>query len=363
MKRTLLPFAILLLTAKLTFGQLTIGTADLPSAGNLYRVSIANPLAGADYTITGPNYNWNFSQLTPQSQRVDTFLSVSSTNIVFSVVFINSNFNANRANVATGGSDFNLGTVTVNDVYNFYYNSSASYAQVGFGATIAGIPAPFTYNPKDIVYAFPLQYGDVDTSRSSYEVDVTSTVGFYFKVNRTRVNQVDGWGSLTTPYGTHNALRVKTTITERDSVYIDSLGFGFNLPPFTNIEYKWFGAGEGVPLLQANASANGNVNQVLYRDDVVYNPGIAESTSLKGIDIFPNPVADQLNLANLSGVGTNLQVMLLDMQGKVVGEAQPFIAAGSSVVLPIAAWNLESGNYLVRVTNGEKAFVKLITVK
>jgi hypothetical protein len=102
---------------------------------------------------------------------------------------------------------------------------------------------------------------------------------------------------------------------------------------------------------------------VLYRDDVIFNTGIADNAMLNGIEIYPNPVADQLNISNLSETGTNLQVMLLDMQGKVVGEAQPFIAAGSSVALPVAAWNVEAGNYLVRVTNGEKAFVKLITVK
>ena len=54
-------------------GQITIGTSDLPSAGDTFRLSIAAPLTGADYTLTGPNHVWDFSQLTANSQRVDTF--------------------------------------------------------------------------------------------------------------------------------------------------------------------------------------------------------------------------------------------------------------------------------------------------
>ena len=137
---------------------------------------------------------------------------------VFSVVFNNFSFNPNRSNLATAGQDFSLGTVTVTGVYDFFYNSSASYAQTGFGANVNGVPLPIAYSPKDLVYQFPLQMGDVDTSESGYQVDLTSTVGLFFQVNRTRVNEVDGWGTLITPYGTHDVLRIKTTVRERDSV-------------------------------------------------------------------------------------------------------------------------------------------------
>ena len=54
------------------------------------------------------------------------------------------------------------------------------------------------------------------------------------------------------PYGTFDALRVMTTIGERDSIYIDSLGIGFNTPVVTTKEYKWLGLSQGVPLLQIN---------------------------------------------------------------------------------------------------------------
>jgi hypothetical protein len=344
-----------------SFAQITIGTADLPSAGDTFRVSVAGPLAGANYALTGPNQVWDFSLLTPQSQQIDTFLSVSATSAVFNVVFINLSFNPNRANVATRGSGFNLGTVAVSDVYNFYYNSNASYSQVGFGATISGIPAPFTYNPKDIVYAFPLQFADVDTSFSSYNVDLSSTLGLYFRVNRTRINQVDGWGTLITPYGTHNVLRVKTTITERDSVHIDSLNFGLNLPAITNVEYKWMANGEGVPLLQANANAQGNVNQVLYRDNTILNSGISSPSVSSPLSVFPNPAHDVIHIeADFTGLTV---ASLVDLQGKQVIQQELELTSGVPYRWNISSYGLRAGNYLLQLRTPQGMAVSTVVIR
>lgn len=346
------------------YAQISLGTSDFPSAGDIYRMSVANQLAGANYSLTGPGYTWDFSQLTPQSQRLDTFLSVSATSAVFNVVFANFSFNPNRANVATGGADFNLGTVAVNDVFNFFYNSSASYTQVGFGATISGIPAPFTYNPKDVVYSFPLNFGDIDTSFSSYNVDLSSTLGLYFRVNRTRINQVDGWGTLITPYGTNNVLRVKTTVTERDSVHIDSLGFGFNLPPITTNEYKWMAAGEGVPLLQANANASGTVNQVVYRDNTPFNTTVQSiETTLAHVDLYPNPASDQVSILPI-GFNGETNFTLLDLQGKIVLERTERLLPGLEIkTVRLSLEGVAAGHYVLHVRSADAAAVKSLTVR
>ncbi|MFM7218400.1 MAG: T9SS type A sorting domain-containing protein, partial [Bacteroidota bacterium] len=358
MKRLTLLLLSTLFTMMSVQAQITIGTADLPSAGRNYLMSIANPLTGANYALTGAGQVWDFSQLTAQSQRTDSFLSINATSAVFSVVFFNSSFNPNRANVATGGADFNLGTTAVNDVYNFFYNSSSAYTQVGFGATIGGIPAPFTYNPKDVVYSFPLQFGDIDTSFSSYNVDLSSTLGLYFRVNRTRVNNVDGWGTLITPYGTHDVLRVKTTIVERDSVHIDSLNFGLNLPPVTTIEYKWMASGEGVPLLQANANAGGTVNQVVYRDSTVLNTGIAQTESNPfSLVVYPNPASDFIHVDG-SGVAGAMTYSVIDFQGRVVLSNEINAGSQTKTSFDVALNDLAPGNYLLQVSGSRGVTVR-----
>ena len=77
---------------------------------------------------------------------------------------------------------------------------------------------------KEIIFNFPIDYNDVDSCSSDGSLAIPS-LG-YFGLVRSRVNTVDGWGSITTPFGTFNALRVRSVVNEMDSIYVDSLGFG-----------------------------------------------------------------------------------------------------------------------------------------
>ncbi|MEO0310898.1 MAG: hypothetical protein RIQ89_555 [Bacteroidota bacterium] len=256
-------FAVILGTP--IWAQITISSADLPQSGDTIRSSIGTAFAGMDPSLTGANYNWDYSQLGLINQTVDTFVDESVTNPLFAAVFINVGFNTNRANQATAGPSFTLGGVNVDDVFNFYFNGNTEYRQPGLGATVNQIPLPIIFDQHDIIYHLPIVYNASDSSNSSYGIDLTSTLGVYYGSTTKRVNNVDGWGSLTTPLGTFNALRVKTVLTGRDSVFIDSLGFGFGINRPANIEYKWLGIGQKLPLLQINMSQN-VVTQIKYRD-------------------------------------------------------------------------------------------------
>jgi hypothetical protein len=87
-----------------------------------------------------------------------------------------------------------------------------------------------------------MNYGNVDSSYSGYSVKIPNT--FSSSTNSFRLNEVDGWGLLTTPFGSFNTLRVKTIITAHDSLFLDTLGFGFGISVPQQIEYKWIGKGE-----------------------------------------------------------------------------------------------------------------------
>jgi hypothetical protein len=84
-----------------------------------------------------------------------------------------------------------------------------------------------------------------------------------YSTQRIRSNVADGWGTLTTPYGTFPTLRVKSNLAIHDSVYIDTLGIGF--PLNRNItEYKWLANGKGIPVLQIDEE--GPLVTATYRD-------------------------------------------------------------------------------------------------
>jgi uncharacterized delta-60 repeat protein len=75
----------------------------------------------------------------------------------------------------------------------------------------------------------------------------------------------------------------------------------------------------------------------------------------KGIDIFPNPVKDILQLqTSLSG---ELTVSVLDAEGRIV-KTQRIVSANGITVLPVNVSTLTNGNYMIRVSNREGSMLK-----
>ena len=95
--------------------------------------------------------------------------------------------------------------------------------KVGFGANINGLPASVRYDTIETIFNFPLSYGNADSSRAYYLASVPSlgTYGQWI-----RAYEVDGWGSLQTPFQTYDVIRIRTTIKQKDTLYVDQFQFG-----------------------------------------------------------------------------------------------------------------------------------------
>lgn len=103
--------------------QITITDNDMPLVNDIYKINITSDLQGNDPTLTGTNYLWDYSQLTTETQRIDTLVVVSSLPIVFQYFFNNSfMFPNHKADYGVKGQNMNIQTVTITDVYNFYKN-------------------------------------------------------------------------------------------------------------------------------------------------------------------------------------------------------------------------------------------------
>jgi hypothetical protein len=256
-------FVFLVVTAFVLYipgrAQIIIDQTDMPSEGDTLRVSVTN-IIPVDFTKTGRDTTWNFNMLEPLSQRVDTFLNMSATPLEYRFIFI-PELVANLASPRAGGSFFP--GVPVSDYFNFYKKSATAFSDVGFAFKIQGIPVPAKYDNPDKYYILPLDTSENWSSASEFSISIPGM--FYFSFQRSRSSFTDGWGSLITPFGTFETIRVRSDVIEHDSVYIDSLGFGFGVDRnFT--EYKWLGKGQGIPLLQINSE--GLVSTALYRDSV-----------------------------------------------------------------------------------------------
>lgn len=256
MKKSIFFLICMGLIASPIFAQIVVNQADMPVAGDTLRVSVTN-VVPSGFSKTAMDTAWNYAALEALSQRVDTFVNATATPSAYQLFFVL----LGGANLASPLGSSPIPGLPVSQGFTFFKNSSASYNDLGSAYTIQGLPLPAKYDNPDKLYQFPMTPGTTWSSVSTFAITVPNLA--FYSTQRVRSTLVDGWGALTTPYGTFQTLRVKSTLAIHDSVYIDSLATGF---PFNRniIEYKWLAKGKGIPLLQINEE--GNLVTATYRD-------------------------------------------------------------------------------------------------
>jgi len=242
----------------------------------------------------------------------------------------------------------------VTDAYGFYNNTSAGFNYTGFGVTLYGIPIPTKYDSPDIIYKFPLNYNNVDSSFAEYQLDIPSVV--YSGGWKKRVNMADGWGELTTPFGTFDVIRIKTDIFQYDSIYIDSLGIG--IPVYREYtEYKWLGNGFGIPLCEAKVE--GFLTTVTYIDSV-RNPivPVDENPLEKSTTIFPNPSSGMVTVSVFCNNTCKMKIDIYSATGALIeGVLDEKVNMGHiQRNIDLGKYNLNPGLYVLILRKDEKIF-------
>lgn len=358
-------FFLLFLSVRVV-AQITIDNNDLPTAGDKKRVSIAQIVPGINFTATGANHLWDFSSLQWISQDVDTFLTIAQTGITYQVVFANIPLNPNRANLATKTTlqAPPIGGISISDVVAFFYNSTASYKQVGYGAGINGFPTPIPFNNHDIIYNFPLNFNDQDSSNSDFSLSIPG-LGYYGYTQK-RVNICDGWGTLITPFGQFDVLRVKSTINGRDTLHIDTLGFGFGFNRPVVREYKWLGKNHDIPLLQINTivgfGGTETINLIRYQDSL-RTLSVNEIPLMTNVSVNPNPATEIVSIDVTLIRQDEVSIQLFSLDGKKVADVYKgtLLPGRNSLILYTKLYNLSSGYYQLMIeSNSDRRVEKLV---
>lgn len=285
--------------------QISIQSSDLPNSGSSYGVANAAVL-GSDYTDAGPNQTWDFSDLTPLSEETVTFGSVSSAPFTYQFLFNNPFSPAYQATHTIQGDGIDLGFVSIDQFYFFYKNTPTQYNIVGYGGTISGIPIPSQTNPIDVVYALPVEFEDTHTSTSAWSVDIP-TLGSYDQF-QVRTYTADGWGTVITPAGTFEALRVRMVTETEDSLFIETLGNGITFDREA-IAYQWLTLDGGIPVLEITETFGAATARYRLADlpDAVENPSGRQALNLQPtlcssyFEVSGNAVDQPVLLYNLSG--------------------------------------------------------------
>lgn len=285
--------------------QITITQYDLPSVNDTIYFKTGT-INNFDPNITGANVTWDFSGALLNNQRTDTIIPVTSTPVVYNVIF---NFTiANLAYINQTPPSLG-GGLTVTDYYDFYKKASSYYRKAGFGATINGVQTPVRYDNPELFYKLPLTYGTTDSSVSSYGLSIPG-YGYYGQtINRKHI--ADGWGTLITPFGTYEAIRVKQIIDIVDTIYSESMSFGYNVHRPVSYEYYWLtNAFKGHFVKIAK---NGMINSI----EIQFTPSnLIYSNNSQNVNTFPNPVNDILYLLLFSDEMKNIS--LVNSMGQIV---------------------------------------------
>ncbi|MDX5319864.1 MAG: T9SS type A sorting domain-containing protein [Bacteroidota bacterium] len=293
MAKRLLLFSAFCLMGFTLAAQISIVSADMPKANDTFTYVTANPTSLLNLVSqNGANQWWNVAESPVKVTQLEEYKSSLKTPYAFYF------FNTVGKKVA---DSIGLGQFKIEDMYQFYSNSSSSYRieGIGFKISLAPLPLAGNYGVEDKVYVFPLDYGDYDSTPFRVKVAIP-LVGAYIQSGY-RVTEVVGHGKIVVVNDTFDCLKVKSTIIGADTIETQLTKFGF---PTHRVEYKWLTKEHRSPVAEVSGTVIAGQfvpNTARYLNLPPKSPGVGVGTTeLPYSDevnlFFPNPAVHSIHL-------------------------------------------------------------------
>lgn len=294
MKRTLLTAACIA-SAFCASAQITLTASDLGYVGlQIQQAHDTLPPTGIMPGPSGTGQTWNFGNV--------------SQDFVDTLTFSNPAWTAN-------GADFPSATVCIIDgsgANAYVINTSSGATAVGFAADLlgTGTPVSATNTPPEILMNWPTTFGSdfmqTFVTHAQFYYGQDPGVGFTIdsvRVNSTvtKIDSMNASGSLTTPLGTFNTLRVKEFRRQFDTIDIYVQPFGWQNAAFTQMDstlnYSWWANSIGYMLMQFNMDIpNDTVSSIVWLKATPTNTGIDELAAGE-VPAYPNPASSSISFA------------------------------------------------------------------
>lgn len=331
--------------------QISITSSNMPVSGDTCRYSTANVSAVGNYSATGTNFSWSFS-MTPTGQEIRKFQASAQTPYFFYFLFPKY---GEKILDSVPIPNIPGNPISIRNIYSFYkkVTTPSSFNSEGLGLTMSGIPIGATYSDEDELYKFPLAYGNRDSTTFKLSTPSNTMIPFTYKKQGYRITEADGWGTITTPYGTASCLRVVTTQYSMDTITISALPAGFNKFGFPNYmrSYQWLTTSEKIPYLEVMGNVvagNFTPTQVRYRDRARVITAMPEETFSPVISVFPNPAVDELTITTIQQEALSIEIT--DLQGKIVRQLLNSEGRGPVDQHKINVSGLAKGLYILNVS-------------
>lgn len=350
-------FILILFTVQFSHAQISITSSDMAVPNHQIPVSRNQQpnqfITG--FQTSGQNVTWDFSGITATNQQIANLISPTSSDIQFLCIAVfNSPFDPEHNATVARNSEIMappFGGIEISNVYEFFKKTDSTFSMVGRSASINSAPTCIRSNPVDLLYRFPLQYGDTIESYSEFEIDIP-TFGYYGQ-QLTRKNIADAWGVVITPLGSYNALRIKSELQISDSIYYDSGGFGIRFP-HTETHYIWLTNDMIIPVFTVEERGLTFGGTIASWADTLINSDIFEIQNA-GVSLFPNPVSgDQLYINVTDRFSGRKECIVYDIMGRKQMSVQVVHGLNEIQVSSLAA-----GVYYIR-TEGTDNLLKFI---
>ncbi len=319
----------ILMYSALSLGQITIDSGDFADGGDTAMVSVSSDF-GLDFATSGADHTWDYSALTMDSQRIDSFFKIETASITYQFVFNNGWFDpdyqadyfTNLVNFALPSTDF-IG-VSIENPVGFTKIESDRVEIVGVGLEIAGVQVPVKNEIIDRAYELPMNYDDNWISNSLFEIDLNPAVDGILRRYQDRTTQVDGWGTIITPYGSFEVIRTIAFLDFTDSLRF-SFGGGdptwFELPTPSQTVYSWWAKDQKIPILEVVSRdffGTETIASVVYKDRYLGDVSLVEN-NLNTVLIYPNPSSNWVQIVSEENVQN---IELYSLEGKLLTSAQ-----------------------------------------
>lgn len=324
-----------------------------PSTQITYLTSSPGFALDFDLETAGGDLEWDITDFESAAEQVEFYEDIADMGFFYQLVFSNPGSPEVLAthaieSVDLEGIDVDIDLpVELSDVYQFYRNDTTGYYEVGLAFSVSGFPLVTPYDDTDRIYKFPLTFDERDTSSVAFEIELP-TLGFYGQ-DGMRYSHVDAWGTLTTPYGEYEVLRVRAERLITDTISISEFGIEQTIERPLQIDYAWISPDHPGEILRVSTIEGQVVSIELLLDedeDVVSTKQTDGDPAM--VRISPNPASTAVTAHFPADLGT---YFITDLTGKTVASGP---VRGGSHVIDVSAF--AAGVYLLGFTSTEGHF-------
>lgn len=335
--------------------QLVIDGSGFTQAGSVLNYEVASPewIANQNLiSIDGEGAEWNAQDWVSITENTESYVGTEAFGPIEEIFFNNPNLNpatlsTHALPVGSEVVDLPL-PIDISNGYTYFRNDETGYYSTGLSFEVSGFPLVTQNDTVERIYKFPLNYADTDTSTLFY-ITSLPTVGAYGQYAK-RYTLVDGEGTLVTPTGTYNVLRLKAERLITDTIFLEQLGSGQSIERPLQTDYIWISPEFEGPLMEMSVVENVVISARLMASQNtvgLFSPKPSE------VKVYPNPAKDFIRIEG--DIESQSTLRLFDLSGKLLMEQ-------SLRINRVDIEKINPGIYLLEISGirGEYATQKLV---